>query len=208
MKVVRSTVPRSGSRGHYWGERLRMPVPVVGIAAIAANMFACAHSRDFDVTLSGSTQTREAGIVSHRQQDANLADAAVGGGSIDRDGEPSTSSTDDAGWSTDDGWRTTDAGSDTEGCARGTFACDGDRRTMCKPDGTWQSVPESEQCAGSLPVCSGNGVCAAFRSRGNISGLATFESGSPAPFVVREEGFLTSARICSQVYCVSGGLIP
>lgn len=208
MKYVRLTVRHSHGNGRHWGlggQRRHSPAWVVATTIAVTNMLACVDGREYNDAYAASTRASEAGVVvSQAELDANALDAATGKSPLDGDCEnPSSLDHSTASLTT-----AIDASRDGGGCAEGTFSCDGDKRTVCVSDGTWQAAPEEQQCAGALPVCTDNGVCAAFRLRGNIAGLATSERDTAAAFILQDEGFLTSARVCSELYCVSGGLAP
>ncbi len=58
-----------------------------------------------------------------------------------------------------------DAGNTPEPCSDGDKQCggkDGNTPQTCDAHGTWQDSPDGP-CAGSTPVCAGQGTCAAYR---------------------------------------------
>ncbi|MFZ5896830.1 MAG: hypothetical protein ACOY0T_37585 [Myxococcota bacterium] len=70
---------------------------------------------------------------------------------------------------------------------------------------TWS--PADSQCEGSAPLCTGPGVCAAYRVlAGTIDALGVHQQAGVHQFVVKKQTILQSIRICSIEYCVRGGV--
>ena len=92
----------------------------------------------------------------------------------------------------------------------GVLRCQDNVREQCTPAGEWQRLPDSEQCGGATPACSGNGVCAAFRQRaGGIDTFAIYPSASnAASYVLRRQTLTKSSKTCGTDYCVGGGITP
>jgi hypothetical protein len=87
-------------------------------------------------------------------------------------------------------------------CEEDAGQCSGNTPQLCKK-GVWV---DQAACGGATKVCTGEGVCAAFRLLSG--GIGTFgvrpaESGG---YVLKEQSLSAAPRACNEDFCVTGGI--
>lgn len=87
-------------------------------------------------------------------------------------------------------------------CEEDARQCSGNTPQLCE-DGVWV---DQAACGGATKVCTGEGVCAAFRLLSG--GIGTFgvrpaESGG---YVLKEQSLSAAPRACNDDFCVTGGI--
>jgi hypothetical protein len=93
-------------------------------------------------------------------------------------------------------------------CKAGRMRCEGNTPQTCDEEGNW--VP-GKACGGTTKVCTGEGVCAAYRLVN--AGIDTFGVRPAEPvkgtsIVLKEQTLSRSARTCKadKSICVTGGI--
>jgi hypothetical protein len=88
-------------------------------------------------------------------------------------------------------------------CEAGKRKCDGETPQLCD-DGQWVA---QEACGGAASVCTGEGVCAAYRlldaGIGSL-GARPAEPVAGAKLVLKQQTLSAPLRSCSDQYCVTG----
>jgi hypothetical protein len=91
----------------------------------------------------------------------------------------------------------------------GARRCNENVREICGPEGTWIVLPDSEQCGGANPVCTGAGVCAPYRlTNGTVGTLGELNRRTESPYSLREQTLLQNQKTCNSTRCVTGALQP
>jgi hypothetical protein len=88
-------------------------------------------------------------------------------------------------------------------CKEGRGRCDGNTPQTCNADGVWEN---GKACGGTTKVCTGEGVCAAYRLVN--AGIDSFGVRPAEGKIILKEQTLTAApRSCNaKGLCVTGGI--
>ena len=92
-------------------------------------------------------------------------------------------------------------------CREGKQQCSGNTPQTCNADGEWE---DGEACTGATKVCTGDGVCAAYRLVN--AGIDSFGARPAEPvagstLILKEQTLSANPRTCSKSgRCVTGGI--
>jgi hypothetical protein len=91
-------------------------------------------------------------------------------------------------------------------CDEGDLRCmDGDREE-CTKAGSWE--PAATPCPVDEPICTGAGVCSAFRLFGTVDTFGPYPDSADKPYVLKRQTLLESQRVCNaaMTQCFRGGI--
>jgi len=98
------------------------------------------------------------------------------------------------------------AGNDPTPCKEGATQCAADGITVqtCNADATWE---DTETCGGVKKVCTGKGVCAAYRLvNAGIDSFGVRPAEGPM-YILKEQTLSAAPRTCNKAgLCVTGGI--
>jgi hypothetical protein len=91
-------------------------------------------------------------------------------------------------------------------CKPGKRQCDGNQPQLCNDESEWENL---EECSGATKVCTGEGVCSAYRLVN--SGIDSFgmRPEETAGLILKEQTLAAAVRICgtkTPIICVTGGV--
>jgi len=97
-------------------------------------------------------------------------------------------------------------GSGGPDCEEGELRCTDDTREECSADGVWE--PAAMQCPVDEPICTGAGVCSAFRLFGTVDTFGPYPDSADEPYVLKRQTLLESQRVCNaaMTQCFRGGI--